>query len=143
MATFTATINWYHHVSERAGDGGIDWDNDAFEVLLTTSGHAPADSDTVIGDIDNEVVGNGYAREVVVPTWVRAAGISTFDFPNPVWNAAGGSIVFRNWHLFDTTAALLIAYGLGDDTPADITTTDGNSYTLNLNAAGLFTANTT
>lgn len=141
MATTTATFNWYNHVSERAGDGGIDWDNDSFEWLLTTSTHTPAATDTVIGDIDNELSGSGYARVTAAGvSFTRSGSTTTFDADNPVWTASGGSIVHRNWHLYDTTALLLIAWGLSDDTPADVTTSDGNTYTLTLNASGLFTA---
>ena len=140
MATTTATFNFYDHFGERLGDGGIDLDTDAFEFLLTTSTHVPASTDTVIGDIDNEVTGNGYARVTAASvTWVRASNVTTFDSANPVWTASGGSIVHRNWHLYDTTALLLVAWGLSDNTPADVTTTDTNTFTLTLNASGLFT----
>ncbi len=140
MGTTNASFNFYDHVAERIGDGGIDLDTDSFEYLLTSSSHTPADSDTVIGDIDNELSGNGYARETASSViWTRAANVATFDSDNPVWTASGGSIVHRNWHLYDTTALLLIAYGYSDDTPGDVTTTDGNTYTLTLSASGLFT----
>ena len=151
MATTTGTFNFYHHVSERAGDGGIDFDNDSFEALLTTSLHTPADSDTAIADIDNEVSGNGflvpvghrpgYARQTLTSvTWNRASGVTTFDSADPVFTASGGSIVARNWHVRDTTGDLLIAYGLLDNTPADVTTTDGNTLTIQVNASGWFTS---
>lgn len=145
MATFTATFNWYHHASERIGDGGIDLDNDTFEMLLTTSAHTPADTDTTgAGNITNEVSGNGYARVTLANvTWNRTAGVTTFDFDDPVWTASGGSIVARNWHIRDTTADLLLCYGLLDDTPADVTTTDGNTLTAQISGSGLFTSDTT
>lgn len=143
MATTTATFNFYDHVGEREGDGGIDWDNDSFQWLLTTSAHTPLATHTVIGDITNEVTGNGYARVTATGvTWVRSGDTTTFDATNPVWTASGGSIVHRNWHLYDTTALLLIAWGVSDNTPADVTTTDGNTFTLTLNASGLFTKTT-
>jgi len=141
MATTTGTFNWYHHVSERSGDGGIDWDTMGFECLLTTVTHVPADADTAIADIDNEVTGGGYARQALTSvTWVRAAGVTTFDFANPVFTATTGSIVARNYHIRCTTADLLICYGLLDQTPADVTTTAGNTLTLQVNASGLFTS---
>ncbi|MEM7209568.1 MAG: hypothetical protein AAF434_17245 [Pseudomonadota bacterium] len=140
MATTTATINIYDHVAERIADGGIDLDNDSFEWRLTSSAHTPADSDTVIGDIDNELSGNGYSVVTATSvTWNRTTNVATFDCADPVWTASGGSLVFRNWHLYDTTAGLLIAYGLVDSTPADVTTTDGNTFTLNVSGSGLFT----
>lgn len=144
MATTTGTFNFYHHVSERAGDGGIDFDNDTFQVLLTTSTHVPADTDTVLTDIDNEVTGNGYARDTLASvTWVRSGGVTTLDSEDAVFTASGGSIVARYWHLHDSTADLLIAYGLLDQTPADVTTTDTNTLTVQVNGSGWFTSDTT
>lgn len=140
MATTTATANFYDQVSELIADGTIDLDGDTFEILLTTSTHTPASTDSTITDIDNEVSGNGYSRQTLASvTWVRSGDTTAFDFANPVFTASGGSIVARNWHIRSTTADRLVAWGLLDDTPADVTTTDGNTLTANINASGLFT----
>lgn len=140
MAVTTATNNFYDQVSELIADGTLDLDNDSFEMLLTTSAHTPDAGDSTQSDIDNEVTGNGYSRQALTNvTWTRSSGITTFDFDDPSFAASGGSIVARNWHVRDTTADRLIAYGLLDETPADVTTTDGNTLTANINASdGLF-----
>jgi len=54
--------------------------------------------------------------------------------------AAGGSMVARFAVLYDDTAANkdLIAYCLLDSAPADVTVTTGNSLTIQINAAGVF-----
>lgn len=140
MPTFTGTNNLYNHVSERLGDGGIDLDNNSFEVLLTTSSHTPLATHTTISDITNEVTGNGYARQSLGSvTWNLTGNSAAFDFADPQFAASGGDIVARYWHVRDTTNDLLIAWGLIDNTPADVTTTDGNTLDLEIDAAGLFT----
>ena len=140
MADSTGTTNWYDQVSERLGDGGIDIDNDTFVWLLTDSNHVPASSDSGESDIDNELSGNGYSRYTVTGlTWNRSGAISTLDFNNPTFSASDGDLTARNWHMLDTTADLLFAWGLLDDTPDDVVTTDGNTLTANIDASGFAT----
>ena len=141
MATTTGSLTFYDQVSELIGDGTIDLDNDTFECLLTTSSHTPAASDSAIADIDNEVSGNGYSRQTLTSvTWNRSGDTTTFDAADPVFTASGGSIVARRYHIRSTTADRLICYGFLDNTPADVTATDGNTLTVQLNASGLFTS---
>lgn len=140
MATTTMTWEWYDHVSERSGDGGIDWDNDTFQVTLHTSAYTFDSTDTASADLTNEVSGNGYAAQNLASvTYNRTGSTTTFDSANPVFTASGGSIVARRFVITDTTNDLLIASGLLDDTPADVTTTDGNTLTLSVAATGWFT----
>jgi len=148
MATTTGTNNLYDLVKEKLMDGTIDLDNDTFQVLLTTSAYTPNQAThDFVDDITNEVTGNGYARQTLTSVqWVTSGGANgqmKFDAANPVWTASGGSIVARYWVLFKNTGSdatsPLMAYGLLDDTPADVTTTDGNTLTLNVNANGFFT----
>lgn len=144
MATTTGTFVWYNKGKKNLGDT-IDIGSDAFAVLLTTSTYTPAQTHEFVSDITNEVTGNGYSRKVLSSvTWTEADGTVTFDSDDPVWTASGGSIVARYWILFDNTPATdagkqLLAYGLLDDTPADVTTTDGNTLTYNVPASGWFT----
>ncbi len=148
MASTTGTYNFYDNVFNDVGKALVDLDGDAFQVLLTTSTYTPnAATHTVVSDITNEVSGNGYARQTlasVTYTEVGPNGTMKFDSNDPVWTASGGSIVARYWVLFsnangsDATREL-VAYGLIDNTPADVTTTDGNTLTINVNANGWFT----
>ncbi|MCP4342121.1 MAG: hypothetical protein GY799_25365 [Desulfobulbaceae bacterium] len=148
MATYTATINTYDTFHHKIANGEIDLDTDEFLILLTTSTHTPAATDDYLDDIDNEVTGNGYARETLASvTWTETGGVATFDFTDPTWTASGGSIVARNWHMVDNTpvgdgAKPLCFWGLLDDSVADVTITNGNTLEVNINASGLFTLST-
>lgn len=151
MATTTGTNNLYDKVKEKLLDGTIDLDDDTFQVMLLTNAYTPNQAThEFVSDIVAQEVGGGtgYVRQTLTTVqWVVSGGANgqmKFDADNPQWAAAGGNIVARYWALFkddvggDTTSPLL-AYGLLDDTPADVTTTDGNTLTLNVNVNGFFT----
>jgi len=152
MATTTGTCTVFDIVKDWIGDeaSNVDFDGDAFGVLLLDNTLEPARAtDQFVDDVStNEVTGNGYSRKVLTGvSWTTSGGANgqmMLDATNPVWTASGGSIVARWWVLYDNTPAAdadknLIAYGLLDDTPADVTTTDTNTLTLNINALGFFT----
>lgn len=122
---------------------GANLGSDSFVMGLTTSSYTPsASGHSLLADITNEVSGSGYSRQTLGSvTSSQSGGTYTFDFANPSWTASGGSIVARYWFIFDDTLASdpLVAYGLLDNTPGDVTTTDGNTLTFQVNASGLFT----
>lgn len=145
MATTTGTVvlynKWKLYLATVANLA-----TDTFKIGLTTSSYTPsASTHYQISDITNEVSGNGYARQTLGSvTWNEAAGTVTFDFTDPVFGpATPSSIVARYYFIYDDTttspADALVCYGLLDSSPADVTTTAGNSLTFNVNAAGLFT----
>lgn len=144
MATYTGTINIYNAWKDNMMES-VNMATDTFKILLCTSSYTPNQSThAVLADITNEVSGSGYARQTLGSvTSSQSAGTYTFDFADPVFTATGGSIVARYWVIYDDTptspADPLVAYGLIDNTPADVTTTDGNTLTFNVNASGLFT----
>lgn len=127
-------------------DGTIDLDTHTFKLLLTSSSYTPnASTHTVKADVTNELsTANGYTAggaTLTTVTWNRSGGTVTFDADNVVWTASGGSIVARYAVLYDDTAASdeLVGYVLLDTTPADVTTTSGNTLTIAWNASGIFT----
>lgn len=142
MATTTGTINIYDNWLDALCEGANN-SSDTFISLLTTSSHTPNQSThTQISDITNEVSGNGYARDTHGSvSSSQTAGTYTFDADDAVYTASGGSIVARNWHLFDDTLTndILVAYGLLDNTPGDVTATDGNTITVQWNGSGIYT----
>lgn len=150
MATTTGTCTVFDSVKNWLGDNSIDLSTNAFGVLLLNSTLEPnRATDTMVSDVSaNEISGNGYARQILTNvSWTTSGGANgqmMLDADDPVWTASGGSIVCRWWVLYDNTPGTdatrnLIAYGLLDDTPADVTTTDGNTLTLNVNSLGFFT----
>ena len=128
------------------GDGTIDMDGDTFHValFLSTSNAATLTNDE-LGDLTNEVSGSGYARDTSnTISWSESSGVITFDITtDPQYTASGGSITARFGVIFDDTpsspADPLVAECLLDSTPADVTVTDGNTLTIQIAAAGVFT----
>ena len=143
MSTTTGTFTWYNKGLGHIVGGTIDLDTADLRVLLTTSAYTPsATTHEFVSDITNEVTGNGYARASLTgeaKTEV-SPGVWMLDSTDPTWTAAGGSIVARYWVLYafitNDAASPLIAYGLLDQTPADVTTTDANVLTYNVPATG-------
>ena len=139
---------WVLHdrFKEYLGDGTVDIDNDTFVVRLYTSASNVAT--TSIGDATtatNELgTANGYTAggQTVAATWTRSGGTVTFDVANAVWTAAGGSITARLAAIVDTTTTPdeIVAHSLLDNTPADVTATDGNTFTVDINSSGVFDA---
>lgn len=130
------------------GDGTIDLDTHTFKVALfqSTSNAATVTTNQFYGDLTNEVANaNGYTTGGVTLTgvsWTKTGGTSTWDFSgDPSWTAAGGNIVARFAVIYDNTTGSkhLVAYCILDSTPADITVSNGVTFTLTLNASGIFT----
>ena len=137
---------WVVHdrYKEYEGDGTIDVDNDTFVIRLYSSSSNIAT--TSVGDATtatNELsTANGYTAggQTVAVTWTRSGGTVTLDCANPVWTASGGSITARLAGLIDTTTTPdeVVAHCLLDNTPADVTATDGNTFTVEINSSGVF-----
>lgn len=125
--------------------GLIDLDTNVFNIGLYLSTSNVDNTRVLLADLTNEHANaNGYTTGGIVlpsPTWVQATAVSTFDSADATWNASGGSIVARFAVIYDTTAAgsPLLCWTLLDDTPADVTATDGNPLTIQMNASGIFT----
>ena len=142
-----ASITIYNSFREYLGDGTIDLDTHVFKVMLVASGYTPnAATHTAKADVTSELsTANGYTAggATLTATWVLSGGTVTFDATDTVWTASGGSIVARYAVIYDDTttspADALVAYILLDTTPADVTTTTGNTLTLAWNASGILT----
>jgi len=144
---------WVIHdkAKEYIGDGTIDLDGDTFKcALYQSTSNVATTSINALATATNEVANaNGYTTggvTLVTPTWVENAGTVTFDANDltDAWTATGGNIVARFAVIYDDTVAApvakpIIAHCLLDNSPADVTTTDGNTLTINFNASGIFT----
>jgi len=140
-----ASLTFYNSFREYVADGTIDLDTHTFKVMLVASGYTPSTAHTVKADVTNELsTANGYTAGGATlgsVTWGHSGGTATFDATDTVWTASGGSIVARYAVIYDDTAASdeLVCYILLDTTPADVTTTAGNTLTLQWNGSGIFT----
>ena len=133
---------------EYMGDGTIDLDADSFKAILclSTSNIATTSIDGYAAVTNEHANGNGYTTggvAVTSPTWVESSGTVTFDCADLIWTASGGSIVARFGAVYDDTVTTpvadpLIAHTLMDNTPADVTATDGNTFTIGIHANGVF-----
>jgi len=130
---------------EYIGDSLIDLDNDSFAVRLYLSTSNISNTSDLLAALTNEHANaNGYTTggiALTTVTWNRAVAVSTFDADDVTWTASGGSIIARFAVIVDTTAAgsPILAWTTLDNTPADVTVTDGNPLNLNMNAGGIFT----
>jgi hypothetical protein len=139
-----ASISFYDSFRERLSNGII-LETDTFKVMLVSSSYTFSAAHTQKSDITNELAtANGYTAGGATlgsVTWGHSSGTATFDAADTVWTASGGSIVARRAVIYSDTSTndLLVASVLLDTTPADVTTTTGNTLTLQWNASGIFT----
>ena len=137
--------NMTFDIESEAVANGIDLANDTIKLaLFTSASNAGTLTNATFASLTNEVSGNGYTATgntlatVVVST---SGGTLTFDSDATVFNASGGDIVARFYVLYSDTPTNkpLIGVALLDDTPADVTVTDGNPMTITPDALGWFT----
>lgn len=142
----------YEQAKKYIGNGTHDLDdvtNWKMALFLSTSNANTLSVGTAVyGDLTNEHANaNGYTTGGVALTGItfnQAAGVATFDCSDPVWIAAGGSIVARFAVIYrDATVngivKPLLCVCLLDVTPADVTVTTGNTLTITINVSGIFT----
>jgi len=141
MAVTTGTIQFYNSFKERMVED-MNLGSDTFIIGLVSSSYTFSASHSTLSDITNELSGNGYSRQTLGSvTSSQSGGTYTFDFANPSWTAASGNIVARRYFIFNDTLSgdPLVCSGLLNNADADVTTTDGNTLTFQVNASGLFT----
>ncbi|MCA9313794.1 hypothetical protein KDA08_05800 [Candidatus Saccharibacteria bacterium] len=138
-------ISFFNSFAEAIADGSHDLDNDTFKLQLHTSSYTFDATDAVKADLSNEVAnGNGYTTggaTLSSVTWAQTSGDAVFDAADVSWTASGGSIVARSAILLNDTHAsdALIGYILLDNSPANVTVTDGNTLTIAWHASnGIF-----
>ncbi len=135
---------WVFHdeYKEFLGDGTVNMATDNFEMRLYDSGSNV--NDTTIGNattVTDELSGNGYTPYSMSTTWTRSGGTVTFDSDDASYTASGGSISTRFAAVVDTstTPDLVVCHSLLDNAPSNVTVTDGNILTIQINAAGINT----
>lgn len=139
---------WIIHdrFKEFMGDSTIDMDGDSFalRLYLSTSNIASTSVGDATTATNEHANANGYTtggNSLSSVTWNRATNTVTFDSADSVFTASGGSIVARFAAIVDTTTTPdeIVAHVLMDNAPADVTATDGNTLTIQMNASGIFT----
>lgn len=132
-------------------DGTFDLDDTTNwkAALFTSASNANTLSGSeVYADLTNEVAnGSGYLTGGVAiagQSLANASGTITFDANDVSWTASGGSLTFRYAVIYKNATVNsiikpLLCVSLLDTTPANIVVNDGNTYSLVMNASGLFT----
>ena len=113
---------------------------DSFKMALFTSGsNIGAASTTYAGLTGEHSNSNGYtARGESVTLLLTGTTTVTADSGDGVWAASGGSITARYAVIYEIGGDVLL-YCLLDSTPADVTATAGNAFTVAIHASGIFT----
>lgn len=116
---------------------------DTFRCVLFLSTSNLGTGSTTYAAVTNEVAtANGYTQNSEAATVTVALSGTTVtidETANPSWTASGGSITAHYAALYNVTTGDILCYCLLDDTPADVTATDGNDLTVNQNASGIGT----
>jgi hypothetical protein len=138
----------YHLAGKRVGDGTFDFDANTFKIaLFLSTSNCNTLTHSILGDLTNQHANaNGYLTGgvTVAATWVQSGAVTTFDTADAAWTAAGGSITarFAVCYASGTLNGLvnpLVGVCLLDTAPADVTATDTNTFTVQMNASGLLT----
>lgn len=138
-----AAGNWTFTNAGRTSllNGDFDIDSDSFKMaLFLSTSNIGAASTTYAGVTNEHANANGYTTGGIAVT-LTLAGTTTVTVDiatDPVWTASGGSIVARFAVIYEVSGNVL-CYCLLDSTPADVTTTTGNTLTVAANASGVFT----
>ncbi len=123
-------------------NGTFDLDTDTFLMaLFLSTSNIGAASTTYAGLTNEHANANGYTTGGISLGSLSLSGTTTVtvdETTNPVWTASGGSITARFAVIYESGGNVL-CYCLLDSTPADVTATDGNTFTVNFHASGIFT----
>ena len=137
----------YEQAKLDIANGLMDLDTHSFKIALFTSvsNCNTLSGTTTLASLTNQVAtANGYTQnsKAVTLTTANSGGTITVDeTTNPSWTANGGSITARFAVIYNDTHASkqALCVCLLDTAPADVTATDGNTFTITQNASGIFT----
>jgi hypothetical protein len=122
-------------------DGVLRTAADSFKMALFLSTSNIGLASTTYAALTNEHANaNGYTTGgIAVDLTLAGTTTVTADIAvDPIWTAAGGSIVARYAVIYEVGGNVL-CYCLLDSTPADVTATTGNTLTVAAHASGVFT----
>jgi hypothetical protein len=123
-------------------NGTFDLDTDTFLMaLFLSTSNIGAASTTYAGLTNEHANANGYTTGGISLGTLSLSGTSTVtvdETTNPQWTASGGSITARYAVIYESGGRVL-CYCLLDDTPADVTATAGNTFTVTFHNSGVFT----
>ena len=122
-------------------NGTFDIDSDTWKMaLFLSTSNIGAASTTYAGVTNEHANANGYTTggNAITLTLAGTTTVTVDISADPVWTASGGSIIARFAVIYEVAGDVL-CYALLDSTPADVTTTTGNTLTVAAHASGVFT----
>jgi hypothetical protein len=150
-----AAGNWivYDIFKVNFGNKMMDMDADTFKCMLLTDNYTPSlTADEVYTDISADEVSStntGYTiggQTISGLSWTEDGSTTTWDASGNIaqWTAGSANLTARYASIYDDTVSSpvadpLVCYSLLDTTPADVTATNGNTFTITPHASGIFT----
>jgi len=138
-----AAGNWTFPNAARTSllDGSFDLDTDTFKIALFTSSWDGPGATTY--GTTNEVATNyGYTQGGITINQLVLSGTTTVKVDNSVsivWTASGGGSIVARYAAIYANGGKFLCYCLLDSSPADLTVTTGNTLTITMADAGIFT----
>lgn len=141
---------FYEQAKKHLADGTLDLDTNTFKMSLHTSASNAntLTTSSAFADLTNELTtANGYTAGGITltgVTWTNAAGTMTWTANAVTWTASGTGLVAR-FAVIRASGTLngivdpIMCVSLLDTTPADVSTSSGNTFTITMNASGTFT----
>ncbi len=122
-------------------NGTFDIDTDTWLMALFLSTSNIGLTSTTYAALTNQHANaNGYTTggKSIALTLTGTTTVTVDITTDPVWTATGGSITARFAVIYESGGNVL-CYCLLDSTPADVTATDGNTFTVAAHTSGVFT----
>lgn len=127
-------------------NGDFDFDTHSFKVALFLSAAAIDATKEHYSDLTNEHANQGapgYETAGKAISTLELTGTTTVKVTETgttiVWTATGGNITAKYAVLYEVAASHIVCYCLLDSGGADVTATTGNTFTITMNASGIFT----
>lgn len=139
-----AAGNWTFPDGARTNllNGTFDLDTDSFKMALFQSTSNIGAATTTFAGVTNEVgtTNTGYTAggNAITLTLSGTTTVTVDIQTDPVWTAGTANLTARFAAIYEV-AGNVLCYALCDSTPADVTATNGNTFTVAANASGVFT----
>ncbi len=122
-------------------DGTLVIGTDSFKIALFTSSSNLTTASTTYAGLTGEVANAfGYTTGGIAITMTITGTTTTTvtTATSMVWTASGGSITAK-WAAVYEIGGSILCFCLAESGGADVTATDGNTWTLTMNASGTYT----
>lgn len=134
MATFNKFNSFVEAVAEKVHNLG----SDTLTVALTAAANAPASTNTQLSNLTQIAYTNLSSRALAGVTSSQTSGTYTLDANDLVLTASGAVATFRYVVIYNDTATndeLVCWFDHG----SDVTLANGETYTIQFDAAGILT----